>query len=305
MVPDGLMVSNRKPSLRNTLSPGRPVPFRKLYPAVLVVQSSQDRNGEDGARTLDCSMQGRMTGGNEDDLLPLGERLLPGAALLSPRGQVLERGMPRFFRRLAEGVFDIDDLRRRTDELAEFVAAARDAYNLALPPIAVGFSNGANIAAALLLLRPGTIGGGCCCARWCRWCPIRCLRSGACRCRSTPGWRIRSSRPTRAKRWALCSGARGPMCRSTGSRPGTTSPRQDLEIGMRFLRWICERGSLNGPRSVFVLFRGCSAHRNGKTLPRSCGPPGVWRRPLSPPPAGAAVRPARRTEDLCDALNCP
>ncbi len=100
------------------------------------------------------------TGGNEDDLLPLGERLLPGAALLSPRGQVLERGMPRFFRRLAEGVFDIDDLRRRTDELAEFVAAARNAYNLALPPIAVGFSNGANIAAALLLLRPGTIGGG-------------------------------------------------------------------------------------------------------------------------------------------------
>jgi phospholipase/carboxylesterase len=100
------------------------------------------------------------TGGNEDDLLPLGERLLPGAALLSPRGQVLERGMPRFFRRLAEGVFDLDDLRRRTDDLAEFVAAARSAYDLASPPIAVGFSNGANIAAALLLLRPGTIGGG-------------------------------------------------------------------------------------------------------------------------------------------------
>jgi phospholipase/carboxylesterase len=101
------------------------------------------------------------TGGNEDDLLPLGERLLPGAALLSPRGQVLENGMPRFFRRLAEGVFDLDDLRRRTDELADFVEAARRSYDLGLmPPVAVGFSNGANIAAAILLLRPGTLGGG-------------------------------------------------------------------------------------------------------------------------------------------------
>jgi phospholipase/carboxylesterase len=99
------------------------------------------------------------TGGNEEDLLPLGERLLPGAALLSPRGQVLERGMPRFFRRIAEGVFDLDDLRRRTDELAEFVSAGRAEYGLASPPVAVGFSNGANIGAALLLLRPGTLGG--------------------------------------------------------------------------------------------------------------------------------------------------
>jgi phospholipase/carboxylesterase len=99
------------------------------------------------------------TGGNEDDLVPLGKRLLPGAALLSPRGQVMERGMPRFFRRIAEGVFDLDDLRRRTGELAEFVTAARAEYGLTSPPVAVGFSNGANIAAALLLLRPGTLGG--------------------------------------------------------------------------------------------------------------------------------------------------
>ena len=99
------------------------------------------------------------TGGNEDDLLPLAERLLPGAAQLSPRGQVLERGMPRFFRRIAEGVFDLDDLRRRTDELAEFVSSARAEYALPSAPVAVGFSNGANIAAALLLLRPGTLGG--------------------------------------------------------------------------------------------------------------------------------------------------
>jgi predicted esterase len=101
------------------------------------------------------------TGGNEDDLLPLGEMLLPGAARLSPRGQVLEHGMPRFFRRLAEGVFDLDDLRARAAELAEFVASARETYPMGdRPPIAVGFSNGANIAAALLLLHPGTLSGG-------------------------------------------------------------------------------------------------------------------------------------------------
>jgi predicted esterase len=100
------------------------------------------------------------TGGTEEDLLPLGEQLLPAAAQLSPRGQVLENGMPRFFRRLAEGVFDLDDLRRRTHELADFVDSARRIYDLGPgAPVAVGFSNGANIAAAMLLLRPGTLGG--------------------------------------------------------------------------------------------------------------------------------------------------
>jgi phospholipase/carboxylesterase len=98
------------------------------------------------------------TGGDETDLLPLGAALSPGAALLSPRGGVLEHGMPRFFRRLAEGVFDEDDVRRRAAELGDFVAEARRRYGLAAP-IAVGFSNGANIAAALLLLRPGVLSG--------------------------------------------------------------------------------------------------------------------------------------------------
>jgi phospholipase/carboxylesterase len=100
------------------------------------------------------------TGGDESDLLELGEALVPGAPRLSPRGKVLENGMPRFFRRLSEGVFDLDDLRKRTHELADFVEAARSAYGLGeRRPIAVGFSNGANIAAATLLLRPGTLGG--------------------------------------------------------------------------------------------------------------------------------------------------
>jgi len=98
------------------------------------------------------------TGGDENDLLPLGRTLAPGAALLSPRGQVLEHGMPRFFRRLAEGVFDEADVRRRADELANFVSGACVMQGLA-PPIAVGFSNGANIAAALLYRRPDVLSG--------------------------------------------------------------------------------------------------------------------------------------------------
>jgi phospholipase/carboxylesterase len=95
------------------------------------------------------------TGGNEDDLIPIGRALDPAVALLSPRGQVLENGMPRFFRRLAEGVFDKEDLIRRTHELADFIAAAAQHYRLIRDKIvAVGYSNGANIAASLLLLRP-------------------------------------------------------------------------------------------------------------------------------------------------------
>jgi phospholipase/carboxylesterase len=95
------------------------------------------------------------TGGNERDLIPLGRELDPNASLLSPRGKVLENGMPRFFRRLAEGVFDLEDLQKRTHELADFVVAAAQRYEFDMKKIvAVGYSNGANIAASILLLRP-------------------------------------------------------------------------------------------------------------------------------------------------------
>jgi phospholipase/carboxylesterase len=100
------------------------------------------------------------TGGNEYDLLPLRDRLSPGAAVLSIRGTVLENGMPRFFRRVSEGVFDEEDLRRRADELADFVATASTAYGIEDHSlVAVGFSNGANIASAMLLQRPGLLTG--------------------------------------------------------------------------------------------------------------------------------------------------
>jgi len=101
------------------------------------------------------------TGGNEQDLLSLAEVLAPHAGVLSPRGKVIERGMPRFFRRLAEGVFDLEDLKSRTHELADFLTAAAAQYGFDVRRlIAVGFSNGANIAGSLLLMRPDVLTAG-------------------------------------------------------------------------------------------------------------------------------------------------
>lgn len=98
------------------------------------------------------------TGGDENDMVPIGRDLDPAAALLSLRGNVLENGMPRFFRRLAEGVFDEEDVIRRANELGDFIPKAAAKYQFDVERlIAVGYSNGANIAAAVLLLRPRTI----------------------------------------------------------------------------------------------------------------------------------------------------
>jgi predicted esterase len=99
------------------------------------------------------------TGGDEHDLVGLGRQLAPSAALLSPRGKVLENGMPRFFRRSAAGQLDIPDLLVRTDELAAFVTAAVQSYGRDPGKVAaVGFSNGANIAVSLLLRHPALLG---------------------------------------------------------------------------------------------------------------------------------------------------
>lgn len=111
--------------------------------------------GEDSGITL-LLLHG--TGGNEDDLIPLARELAPGAAILSPRGKVSEYGAPRYFRRLAEGIFDMEDLIFRTHELAEFIEAAAEEYGFDRQRlIATGYSNGANIAASLMLLHPGLL----------------------------------------------------------------------------------------------------------------------------------------------------
>ena len=117
-----------------------------------------EKGGEPAGSTTLLLLHG--TGGDENDMIPLARALLPGAGVLSPRGKVLEHGAPRFFRRLAAGVFDQEDLALRTDELADFVEAAAKTYGLDLERvIAVGFSNGANIAASILLRRPGILRG--------------------------------------------------------------------------------------------------------------------------------------------------
>jgi len=115
--------------------------------------------GADGSAPPVLLLHG--TGGDEDDLLPLGRELFPGSPLLAPRGDVSEHGAPRFFRRFAEGVFDLEDVRRRAAALAAFVAAAADRYRFdAARLFAVGFSNGANMAAALLQRQPEALAGG-------------------------------------------------------------------------------------------------------------------------------------------------
>lgn len=115
--------------------------------------------GDAGAR-LPTLLMLHGTGGDEHDLVNLGPMLLPGASIVSPRGKVSENGAPRFFRRLAEGVFDIEDLIARTHELAGFVGAAARTYGFdPRNVIAVGYSNGANIASSMMLLRPGTLAG--------------------------------------------------------------------------------------------------------------------------------------------------
>lgn len=100
------------------------------------------------------------TGGNEDDLVGIGQAIAPGAAILSPRGNVLENGAPRFFRRIAEGVFDPKEVRSRGEELARFIRAAVVTYRLEPSRVfALGYSNGANIASTVMLIEPGIIQG--------------------------------------------------------------------------------------------------------------------------------------------------
>src|SRR4029079_6683076 len=113
-----------------------------------VDNSDQAYGPKDQSETLTLLLL-HGTGGNEDDLIQVGQMISPSASLLSPRGKVLENGMPRFFKRLAEGVFDLEDLKFRTHELADFVKDTSSIYGFDLnKTIAVGFSNGANIAAS-------------------------------------------------------------------------------------------------------------------------------------------------------------
>ena len=100
------------------------------------------------------------TGGNENDLLGIGQAIAPGAAILSPRGNVLENGAPRFFKRLAEGVFDPKEVRSRGEELARFLRAATARYALNPERIfAMGYSNGANIASTVMFIDPELLRG--------------------------------------------------------------------------------------------------------------------------------------------------
>jgi predicted esterase len=120
---------------------------------------SNNKEYDEGSKKLTLVLL-HGTGGNEEDLIFLGKKIEPNASILSPRGKVLENNMPRFFRRLSEGVFDIEDLKFRTHELADFIQKCSLHYKFDLRhTIAVGFSNGANIATSILLLSPDVFQG--------------------------------------------------------------------------------------------------------------------------------------------------
>src|ERR1051325_3340492 len=133
--------------------------IHRFTPPKNVPDSERTKQGATEGKTFTTFLLLHGTGGNEEDLIPLAYELDKSAAILSPRGKVLENGItPRFFRRLAEGVFDLEDLKFRTNELADFVNDVSKTYNFDLQHvITVGYSNGANIAASMLLLRPETL----------------------------------------------------------------------------------------------------------------------------------------------------
>ncbi|AGK04513.1 alpha/beta hydrolase [Meiothermus ruber] len=206
------------------------------------------------------------TGGNEHSLVELARQMAPAANLLSPRGKVLENGAPRFFRRLAMGVFDQADLMAQAANLARFVQEAAERYGFDAGRVyALGYSNGANMAAALMLLHPEALAGACCSARCCPWSllahpafpakPLSWPRAVA-----TPGLLLSAWRPWRA---------------------GLSGPAPRLSCAGRRPAMSCTRRSWRPPRG---------------------GWPGVW---MSRGWVWSALKPQGRTQNVFNHLKHP
>ena len=187
------------------------------------------------------------TGGDEHDLIPLARLIAPASALLSVRGNVLEQGMPRFFRRLREGVFDLEDLARRTVELADFVAAASLQYAFSSDDLlALGFSNGANIAASLLLRRPQTLAGGILIRAMVPFEPETPAQLGGKRVLLSQGRTDPLIPPASAERLADLLRAGGAEVELAWQPGGHALSQGDVTAARR---WLAERKSIAGPNS--------------------------------------------------------
>ena len=179
------------------------------------------------------------TGGNENQMLPFGREMAGGGwNLLSPRGKVLEGGhTPRFFRRLAEGVFDEADVIRRAHELADFVADAAARYGFdGRRVFALGYSNGANIAAATLLLRPSTFAGAALLRPMVPLTPsILPSLAQHSRCWCAPGGAIPSCRRRTSRGWWRCSN----VAERRSSSPGTAGGHELTDADAQAVsRWL-------------------------------------------------------------------
>jgi predicted esterase len=134
----------KRASIERRLPVLRPGPFRHVF--------KEPQGPTDDGRTL-VLLHG--TGGNEHDLVDISAQVSNSSAILSPRGSVLENGMPRFFKRLANNIFDERDVIQKSHDLADFIVTATAGYGRNVDRMtALGYSNGANIAAAVLFLRP-------------------------------------------------------------------------------------------------------------------------------------------------------
>lgn len=177
------------------------------------------------------------TGADENDLLPLGERVAPDANLLSPRGKVLENGMPRFFRRIAEGVLDVEDLKRRASELADFVAAASKEHGFdARRVTALGYSNGANAALGMLFERPYSLARAVLMRAMLAYEPPAGLDLRGKRVLLLAGATDPYSRAPTTDRLADLLAARGAQVEKSYARAGHELSNEDVTIATRWMR---------------------------------------------------------------------
>lgn len=191
------------------------------------------------------------TGGNERDLVPLAKSVAPGAAVLSPLGKVREGGAPRWFRRFAEGVFDMEDLQARTHELADWLVTQYAERGIdPKRTVAVGYSNGASTAAALMVLRPEALSFGVLLRPSVPYLPDPMPDLTGAAALLVPGRHDRIVDPAQAERLAGVLQAAGARADLAVAEAGHELTRDDLESAAAWVSGLRARTAGTTPQSV-------------------------------------------------------